>query len=1091
MSASPGALREVAPRATDHAPAATRWPAIPGFKPRAEDALAHALARVPAMALVLGSGLTSTAVYALFVTAFPITRYASHPHADGNPNAINDLGRITHYSPLAAIAFVAAILALFACHFLAFNAVTRRGSDASAWVRRLGMAFPLLFTALLIFMQPVTTTDLYGYVARGYLYAHLRFNPMTTPAFLLPGCPASVASHLSSGAQCLVSRPPAPYGPLWLLIAGGLSLLSGENLLLNMLAFKVIGAAGVLVALWLVHVLATRLYPGSASRIVMFLAWNPLLLFEAVGNGHNDIIMMDCVLAALVLMLHRYARTAFALLVLGALIKYVAAILIPLWLVYELAQRRADQEDKPVAVAWATPNGHQRRAPAQSAAAPHAGSSTQRSGVASTPAATLTQAGAALVGSARATLRAIGEVDRRAALELLAGAGAIGALLVIGCYAPFWDGGQTFSGLGQQIRPLYYNSSLVQFIAAPLEILVAPRDYAALDKTVRLGFYAVFALYAWLQTYRLWRLGTAVTLRDLITSGAKVTFAALILIAFWYQPWYVVWLLPLAALADDAFVRSRAVILAAGSLLTYAVGNYLFVNEPGIGQALFVQFFEVLVAFVPLLLLRITPRERGWQAVARGYLGLLGEGLRLRSQLWDRVMLGLILVVAILLRLVRLGNLFGAINPDTVPASALRQLSGDLRLILADPNGLEGPFALLQRAMITAFGPTPFAALLPSAVIGSLTVWLIYLVTTVIFADGSPARARAIGLMAALLAATSHWHVSLSRSGVQVVLLPFLMCLALYLFLRALRMAPVAAAHEQTAPRRHVHYRPGRQRRLALAPAERTQARRRLLLFVGSGIAAGLASDLAPGLWILSLMLLGMLLIARWQRPDWFQRIRPGLGALTVAGLLAALPGIWRFWLSNYIGFPAGSGALAQSSAAVGQGAALFSPAYFAQITRNASSMLHVLTAQDYSAGWPSNGGAPILPGIVVWFLYGGILLVVWRWRRLSSLAILLLLALPLLASVAVGTEPTVIEAASILPAMCIVPALALYQAACWLGALPIALDRANGARVFANPDRIGRMLFMVFLLISALRTFYWYFQATLPTTPLNTTIPS
>jgi hypothetical protein len=297
------------------------------------------------------------------------------------------------------------------------------------------------------------------------------------------------------------------------------------------------------------------------------------------------------------------------------------------------------------------------------------------------------------------------------------------------------------------------------------------------------------------------------------------------------------------------------------------------------------------------------------------------------------------------------------------------------------------------------------------------------------------------------------------------------------------------SAAGSSGARRRTRYHQRRQRQTAPTLTGRAYSRRRLLLFAGSGLAAGLASDLASGLWVLSLALLGMLVIARWQRPEWFRNTQSGLGVLTLAGLLAALPGIWRDWLSRYIGFPAGSGALAQTGTSGQAPLGFVSPAFFGQVARNAGGVLRLLTAQDYSAGWPSAGGTPILPGVIVWFLYGGILLVVWRWRSFSSMTLLLLLALPLVASAAVGTEPSVIEAASVLPAMCIVPALALYQVASWLGSLPIALDRANGARVFANPDRIGRMLLMLFLLISAMRTFYWYFQATLPSP--NTTIPS
>ena len=124
-------------------------------------------------------------------------------------------------------------------------------------------------------------------------------------------------------------------------------------------------------------------------------------------------------------------------------------------------------------------------------------------------------------------------------------------------------------------------------------------------------------------------------------------------------------------------------------------------------------------------------------------------------------------------------------------------------------------------------------------------------------------------------------------------------------------------------------------------------------------------------------------------------------------------------------------------------------------------------------------------------FFVIGALLVVARWRHFSSMMLLLLLALPFVASIAVGTTPSVLAAATVLPAVCLIPALAIYQVATWLGRLPIALDRANGVRVFVTPETIGRLLLMVFLVSSALRTFYWYFQAALPSLPPNSTIAS
>src|SRR5262249_4519820 len=135
-------------------------------------------------------------------------------------------------------------------------------------------AFPVVFVLVMIWMQPITTTDLYGYVARGYLYAHLHQNPMIAKATLLP-------------AGLAVDRPAAPYGPLWLLIAGGVVRVAGENLLANMLLFKAVAAAAALGAMALVDGLARSLFPARRLRAFVLFAWSPLLLFEAIGNGHN------------------------------------------------------------------------------------------------------------------------------------------------------------------------------------------------------------------------------------------------------------------------------------------------------------------------------------------------------------------------------------------------------------------------------------------------------------------------------------------------------------------------------------------------------------------------------------------------------------------------------------------------------------------------------------------------------------------------------------------------------------------------------------------------------------------------------------
>ncbi len=1017
-----------------------RWqhaPPLPGFTPRGEDVFAHTLADVSPLRIIVVCGLVSTLVYICLVAAFPLTLWWSHPHASDNPNIINDMGRITGYSAIAAFGFVLAIILLFGSQFFALIAAGRvqqltGGDRLDRLVRWSVIGFPLIFALIMIWMQPVTTTDLYGYVARGYLQVHFQANPMVTKASLLPG-------GLS------VDRPEAPYGPVWLLITALVSLVSGENLFLNMLIFKVIAAASAVAAFILVDWLARRLYPARRLRILVLFGWSPLLLFETIGNGHNDIVMMVCVLGAFLCMLHGRARTAFMLLVLGALVKYVSAVFVPLWLVYELRHLAAKR-----GVAPTTLNDDGEEA--------HKGE------------------GSVFARATRATIQAVGEIDKGAAFRLLASATVIGLIMVVVFYAPYWDGFATFTGLGQQLRPLYYNGSIVGILAAPLQVLVPSSQWPALDKTVRLVFYSLFGLYAFFQIRRLWSLRDQSDLRDVITASAKITFASLVLITFWFQPWYVIWLLPLAPLAIEPFVRRQGIMLAMGALLTYAVSNFLLIGESDASRDLFVQFFEILVTFAPLLFLRAAPYEQGWFSVVRRYAGALGEGLSQHTVFWERAMLILVLIVAAMLRLLRLGNLLAPLPTGSAEISTLKEISSDLKLVLTDPQGLHGPFVAIQKALVYVFGPTPLAALLPSAVIGTLTVYVIYLLAREILRQGQWKGASTIALLSALLAATSRWHVSLSRSGMEVILLPLLMCTATLWLLIALRLSGQAAAA----------IKPGGQ-----ADAQYTRTRRRaLLLYAGCGICTGLACDLAPGLWLLPMLVLTFLVVWRLRHPHLFKYWRQQLAVLVGMALVSGLPTIGYF-LSLRVGLPPGSPLLARSSVQTTPGPGILSLDFWGQVLHNIGDVLRLLISQDFTSGYPAVGSSPIIPVLLTPIFIIGLVILLVRWKNPTAMALLLLTALPLVASIAIGASTGVIEAASVLPATCIIPALALYEIFTFLGHLPIVLDRMNGVRVFTTPEQIGRVLLLLFLVVSAIRTFFWYFEATLPSRAGSQQTPS
>src|SRR5262249_35290613 len=152
---------------------------------------------------------------------------------------------------------------------------------------------------------------------------------------------------------------------------------------------------------------------------------------------------------------------------------------------------------------------------------------------------------------------------------------------------------------------------------------------------------------------------------------------------------------------------------------------------------------------------------------------------------------------------------------------------------------------------------------------------------------------------------------------------------------------------------------------------------------------------------------------------------------------------------SRTVGLPEGSPVLARSSVNTAPGPGPLSPEFWGQVMGNIADVLRVLAAQDYTSGYPAVGTSPIIPFVLTPIFFLGVIIIAVRWRNMTAMALLLLIALPLLASVAVGAPTGVIEAASVLPATCIVPALALYEIGVFLGHLPIALDRMTGARIF------------------------------------------
>lgn len=83
------------------------------------------------------------------------------------------------------------------------------------------------------------------------------------------------------------------YGPVWLYLSAFLNYLSGmENRDLNVLLIKTMQALFNVLNSLLVYDISKRLGKDKATRGMLFYAWNPPVIIETAGMGHNDAVLV-------------------------------------------------------------------------------------------------------------------------------------------------------------------------------------------------------------------------------------------------------------------------------------------------------------------------------------------------------------------------------------------------------------------------------------------------------------------------------------------------------------------------------------------------------------------------------------------------------------------------------------------------------------------------------------------------------------------------------------------------------------------------------------------------------------------------------
>ncbi len=245
-----------------------------------------------------------------FVRPFALLQYWQQP--------LLDLQKMSAFMPGARWGLLAGFIIEGTLYFIGWQAASHaRGRLAWAIV----MAGAVAMGILLLFELPFDAADIFDNVVYGRILAVHGLNPFVQVGAQFPHDP--VLAYMGW------PETPVAYGPFLVVLAAAVARLAGDGIIANVIAFKLLCGAFLAGSVAMVASILRKAAPERALAGVVLLAWNPIVLFETFGNGHNDIIMVFWILAAIRAMLGRRYTTSILALLSGALVKFIPVLFLP------------------------------------------------------------------------------------------------------------------------------------------------------------------------------------------------------------------------------------------------------------------------------------------------------------------------------------------------------------------------------------------------------------------------------------------------------------------------------------------------------------------------------------------------------------------------------------------------------------------------------------------------------------------------------------------------------------------------------------------------------------------------------------------